>query len=299
VYVGLTAVETLLLWAAGMNAFDAVNHSFCTVSTGGFSTRNLSVMAYDSTLIEIILILFMILSSIHFGVIFAVFAKRSLRPLTGSVTKYYLAVISVLTLLVASSLIRTGTNGSWHSALLDSGFQVVSYVSTTGFRLADNVAWPFIANLFLLFAAFHGGCSGSTTGGIKADRMLVAFKESYNELLRRLHPSSMFRTRVDGGAVRKEELSSVFLYIVVYIFVLMASFILLLMTGTEVGDAFSGTLSSLSNVGPGIGSIGTMGSYASVSPMAKFIFTIDMFVGRLEIYPLLILASMAFKINER
>lgn len=299
VYIGLALAETLLLWAAGMSLFDAVNHSFSTVATGGFSTKNISIMYYDSSLIDVIVTVFMALSSIHFGVIFAVFAKRSLKPLASAVTKYYISVIAILTVLIMAVLVAQGGYGSWGKALLDSAFQTVSFISTTGFAQADNSTWPFLANMLLLFAGFHCGCSGSTTGGVKADRMFIALKEIYNEFLRRLHPSSVFRTRIDGNVIKGDVLSSIFLYIVAYIFILMFSFVILLLLGVEVGTAFSGTVASLGNVGPGTGEIGTLGNYAAFPAPVKFIFTMDMFFGRLEIFPILIVMSLILNKKDK
>lgn len=294
VYVGLTIAETLLLWSAGMTLFDAVNHSFSTVATGGFSTKNDSIMHFDSTVIDVIITVFMILSAMHYGVIFSIVIKRSLKPLNGSVTRYYLALAAVLSLVVMLVLKVQGGYDSWGRALHDSSFQVASYISTTGFGQADNSTWPFLANMFLLYAAFHCGCSGSTTGGVKADRMLLAYKAINSEFRRRRHPSSMFRTRLDGNIVKNETLSSVFLYIVVYVFVLMLSFLIVLSSGLDISDAFSGTLASMSNVGKGIGNLGTMGNYSALPAAVKCVFTLDMFLGRVEIFPLLAVISMLF-----
>ena len=299
VYLGITVAEILLLWAAGMSFLDAINHSFSTIATGGFSTRNTSIMYYDSAIIDIIITVFMLLSSIHFGVIFAIFARRSLKPMASSVTKYYLSVTAIVVLALMFVLKTQGGYESWGRSLLDASFQTVSFISTTGFGQADNASWPFLANVLLMFAAFHCGCSGSTTGGVKADRMLIALKEIKNEFLRRLHPSSVFRTRVDGSVVKPDVLSSVFLYIVAYLFILMLSFMLVLLFGVEVDIAFSGSLASLGNVGPGIGALGTMGNYDSLPAIVKFIFSADMFLGRIEIFPLLIVVSLALDRSER
>lgn len=287
VYIGLTVIETLLLMAAGMSFFDAVNHSFSTMATGGFSTRNTSIMHFDSPAIDIIIIVFMILASMHFGVIYAMLIKKSFGPIKNSVTIYYLNVILVLSLFTAFILMLQGGYGSFGKALLDSVFQVVSFISTTGFGNADNALWPMLANVFLLFAAFHCGCSGSTTGGIKADRMLIIFKEIGNEFKRRLHPSSVFCTKVDDHTVNNEQISAVFLYFVAYVFILFVSFMAVLLSGVEITDAFSGTLASLGNVGPGLDGLGTMGNYASQPAFAKMIYTAAMFLGRLEIFPVL------------
>ena len=294
VYIGLAVTETLLLWAAGMTPFDAVNHAFSTVATGGFSTKNTSIMYFDSIPIDIITTVYMMLSSMHFGVIFAVIAKRSFKPLKHPVTRYYAGVIVVFSVIIALSLKTQGGYASWGRAVLDSTFQTVSYISTTGFGQADNAGWPLIANTILLFAALHCGCAGSTTGGIKADRMFISFKAIKGEFLKRLHPSSLVRTKVGNRIINDGTISSVFLFIVLYIIVLSVSFLLVLVCGVEIGEAFSGTIASLGNVGPGIGQLGTIGTYSDLPSAVKFIFTIDMFLGRVEIFPILIVISMFF-----
>ena len=298
VYVGLTVLETLLLMSAGMSFFDAVNHSFSTMATGGFSTRNASIMHFDSTAIDIIIIVFMILASMHFGVIYAMLIKRSFAPVRNSVSLYYLSVILALSLLVTLILMLQGGYTSFGKALLDSVFQVTSFISTTGFGNADNALWPMLANAFLLFAALHCGCSGSTTGGIKADRMLIIFKSIPNEFRRRLHPSYIFSTKVDDHAVDNARLYSVYLYFVTYVFIVFISFMLVLMSGAEVSDAFSGTLASIGNVGPGLGSLGTMGNYAAQPDFAKLIYAGLMFLGRIEIFPVLAVFHLMFNFRK-
>ncbi len=295
VYVGLAFAETICLWVAGMSLFDAVNHSFSTVATGGFSTRNASIMYYDSAVIDIILIIFMTLSSLHLGVIFTTFARHSLKPLKNPVTKYYLSVIAVISVVIAVSLRFEGGYESWGKSFLDSVFQTVSFISTTGFGQADNSKWPIFANTLLMLAVVHCGCSGSTTGGIKADRVYIALKTIWNDFQKRLHPSSLFRTKVGGQTLSEDAITSVFLFIILYIFVFFISFILISICGVEIEEAVSGTLSSLGNAGPGIGGIGTMGNFASMPEAAKIIFSIDMFLGRVEILPVLIVFSMIFK----
>lgn len=295
VYIGLTVLEALLLWGAGMTPFDAINHAFSTVSTGGFSTKNTSIMHFDSVAIDLITTVFMALSAMNFGVMFAVIAKRSFKPLHHSVPRYYFGVIAALSIIIALTLKTQGSYASWWRALLDSTFQTVSFISTTGFGQADNALWPMLANTLLLFAAFHCGCAGSTTGGIKADRILIAIKAVRGEFHKRLHPSSLVRTKIGNRILNDGTVSSVFLYIVLYILVLSASFTLVVICGVDVSEAFSGTLASLGNVGPGTGSLGTMGNYSALPAAAKFIFTLDMFIGRLEIFPVLIVISMIFK----
>ncbi|MBE6239724.1 MAG: TrkH family potassium uptake protein [Bacteroidales bacterium] len=294
VYIGLTVIEILLLMLAGMSFFDAVNHSFSTMATGGFSTRNASIMHYDSPVIDIIIIVFMTLASMHFGVIYAMLVRRSFAPVKNSVTKYYLKVIMVFSLFITLILMFQGGYSSFGKALLDSVFQVVSFISTTGFGNADNALWPALANVFLILAALHCGCSGSTTGGLKADRMLIVFKEIGSEFKRRLHPSSVIRTKVDGHSVNNDQVAAVFLYVVAYAFILFILFIAALISGADISDAFSGTLASLGNVGPGLDGLGTMGNYASQPVFAKLIYTAAMFLGRLEIFPVLAVLNLAY-----
>ena len=292
VYIGLAVALAASLWIAGMNVFDAVNHSLSTVATGGFSTRNMSIMHYDSTAIDIIIMVFMALSAMHFGIIFAIFAQRSLKPLNTSVTKYYFIVIAVISLAITGALIYNGEGGSFGDNLLKASFQTVSFVSTTGFIQCDTSGWPMIASALLLFTAIHCGCSGSTTGGLKADRMLIAGKGLGSEFRKRLSPSSIFRIKTGNTIIPDELVSNVFLFIVLYLILLFASFVAVLMCGVEIGEAFSGTVTSLGNVGPGTGTLGTMGYYSAQPDSAKFIYTVDMFLGRLEIFPILIVVSM-------
>ena len=298
VYIGLAIAETTCLWLAGMSPFDAINHSLSTVATGGFSTKNLSIMHYGSTAIDIIIMIFMTISAMHFGIIYAIFTQRSLKPLGNSVTKYYLGIIAVLSILIAGSLMLSGGYQSFYDALLDSSFQTVSFISTTGFGQSDTAAWPMMASALLMFAAIHCGCSGSTTGGVKADRMLIAGKGIATEFRKKTSPSSVFRVKLGNTYIQDDTLSTVFLFIVLYIIVIFVSFVALLVCGVEIGEAFSGTISSLGNVGPGTGSLGTMGNYAAQPEAAKFIYTIDMFLGRLEIFPILIVISLIFKKNQ-
>ena len=295
VYVGLAVLETLLLMLAGMSFFDAVNHSFSTVATGGFSTKNSSVAYFDSPAIDIIILVFMLLSSMHFGLLFGVFATRSLKPFRHPVIKFFLSTFVVLTLLVTISLKVSGTYDGWGRALLDSSFQVGSFLSTSGFATADNAGWPVFANILLLYAAFQCGCSGSTTGGVKSDRMYIAFKSIGRQIKQNLHPSSIMQIRVGNHFLKDNAVFSAILYIVLYTVVLIISIVLLVLCGVDAHEAVSGALSSLGNAGPALDSISTMGNYSAQPAMAKVIYSIDMILGRLEIYPVFIVLSLIFR----
>ena len=295
VYIGLTLTSFLSLWAAGMSPFDAVNHAFSLAATGGFSTRNMSIAYFNSDLIDFVCIVFMAVSALHFGLIYAVFASRSFKPLNTTVVKYYFASIVFLSLMTAISLVTDGGYDSWGKAVMDSFFNVVSYMSTTGFANCDNSTWPWIACVVLIFVSFHCGCSGSTTGGIKVDRLLISFKAIVNEVKRRLHPTSFSHVKMSGHHLADNTVSAVMLYIVLYVFVIFVSIVAVMLCGTDPADAVSGVIASVGSVGPGIGELGSLDNYSAQLTMAKVIYSFDMFLGRLEIFPILIVISLLFK----
>jgi len=295
VYLGLTFASTLLLWAAGMPLFDAVNHAFSIAATGGFSTKNLSIGYFQSDLINAIAMVFMALAAMHFGLIYAVFATRSLKPLNNTVVKYYISSIVLMSLIIMLSLMSDGGYDSWGKAWIDASFNVVSYMSTTGFATCDNSSWPYLAGVVLMMAGIQCGCSGSTTGGLKVDRIVISFKAVFTEIRRRLHPSSVSQVRMSGHHLPDSAVSSVFLYIVVYVMVIFVSVLAVILCGSEPVEAISGVISSVGSVGPGLGGVASLENYSMQPEMSKLIFTFDMFLGRLEIFPVFIVISMIFK----
>lgn len=298
VYVALTLVFFFSLWAAGMSSFDALNHAFSLAATGGFSSRNLSIGYYDSDLINVLVIIFMAISALHFGLIYAMFITRSLKPMNNTVVKYYFGSIMVMSVVIMLSLKLQGGYESWGKAAMDSTFTVVSYMTTTGFSICDNSVWPWLAGIVLIFASFQCGCSGSTTGGLKVDRVLIAFKAISNEVNRRLHPSAVSQVRLSGHHLPDSAVHSVMLYIVLYFVVIFLSIIGVLLCGAEVPEAVSGVIASVGSVGPGLAEVGSMDNYSLQPAVAKFIYAFDMFLGRVEIFPVLIVLSLLFKRNR-
>ena len=298
VYVVLTLVFFFSLWAAGMSSFDALNHAFSLAATGGFSSRNLSIGYYQSDLINILVIVFMAISALHFGLLYAVFITRSMKPMNNTVVKYYFGSILVMSVMIMLSLKLQGGYESWGRAAMDSTFTVVSYMTTTGFSICDNSIWPWLAGIVLVIASFQCGCSGSTTGGLKVDRVLIAFKAISNEVKRRLHPSAVSQVRLSGHHLPDNAVHSVMLYIVLYFVVIFLSVIGVLMCGAEVPEAVSGVIASIGSVGPGLAEVGSMDNYSLQPAVAKFIYAFDMFLGRVEIYPILIVISLMFKRNR-
>ena len=298
VYVILTAIIFVSLWAAGMSSFDAINHAFSIAATGGFSTRNLSIGYYQSDLINVLVMIFMAVAALHFGLIYASFVTRSLKPMNNTVVKYYFGSIAVMSVAIMFSLKFQGGYDSWVRAAMDSSFTVISYMSTAGFAICDNSMWPWFAGVVLILASFQCGCSGSTTGGIKVDRVLISFKAIVNEIHRRLHPSAISQVKLSGQHLPDSTVNSVMMYIVVYIIVIFISIIGVLLTGSSVPEAVSGVIASVGSVGPGLAEVGSMDNYSAQPMMAKFIYTFDMFLGRVEIFPVLVVISLIFKRNR-
>lgn len=294
VYLSFAVAIFFSLWAAGMTLFDAVNHAFSIAATGGFSTRNLSIGYYHSDLINLVVIFYMAVCALHFGLIYAVFVTRSFKPMRNSIVGYYFGSIAVASLVVGLALKLQGGYEHWGRAFMDSTFTVVSYMSTTGFAVCDNSAWPWVAGVVLLFVSFQCGCSGSTTGGLKVDRVLIAFKSIGSEIRRRIHPNAVAQVRLDGHYLPDSTVSSVMMYIVTYFIMVFISIVIVMLCGSGATEAVSGVIASLGSVGPGLGELGALDNFSTEPALSKFVYAFDMFLGRVEIYPVLVVLSMIF-----
>ncbi|MDD3548929.1 MAG: TrkH family potassium uptake protein [Bacteroidales bacterium] len=291
VYFGLTLLEIIALWLAGMSFFDAVCHSFATIATGGFSTRNLSIASYNSVLIEMIVLVFMCLAAIHFGMIFLLISKGSTTLFRSPVTKFYLLFSMAIGTLISVNLWYTGTFDSLGESFRHGIFQTFSIISTTGFATTDSSVWPYFSILLLLFLSLQGGCSGSTTGGIKSDRILIAFYSIKANITKRLHPKSVVPTRVGGQALDPEMVSGVNLFIILYMLCLFVVAVLLSLTGLDMMDAVSAAFAHIGNIGPGFGNVGSMSNYSAFNGFSKFVLSIVMIMGRIELFGFFILFS--------
>lgn len=294
VYLGLTVVAFITYLLCGMSPLDAICHAMSVCAAGGFSTRNLSIAAFHSPLIEVVTIVFMYLASIHFGLIFLVFATRSLKPLKNPVLKFYSLAILVSAVLVSISLRFSGQGFSLGTSIRYGLFQTLSVASTTGFAVVDNASWPMLPCFILMILGIMCGCAGSTTGGIKADRVLVLLKSIALQIRKILHPSSVNEVRLGRKFLYDDEVISQVVYVSFYFVILLLSMLVTLVAGANAEQAFAGSLSSLGNVGPAIGEIGNMGNYNLVPAGVKLIFTLDMFLGRVEIYPVIAVIAMLF-----
>lgn len=299
VYLTLAALSFLAYLLAGMNVFDAICHAFSVSASGGFSTKNFSIASFNSPVIEAVTLVFMLASSLHFGLLYLSVINKSFRPLNNPVLKFYVTVLIVVTFCVGLSLKFNGVEESFGSALWKGAFQTVSAASTTGFAITDNASWPLLPSAFLMFTAVMCGCAGSTTGGVKADRLLVLFKTMGRQIGRILHPSSVNEVRLGSRLLRDEEVAPHILYLSIYNLLLAFSVLVAMSTGMGGIDSLVGSVVSLGNVGPAIGDMGYMGSYNAIPAVTKLLYTFDMFLGRVEIYPVLAVVAMIFDTKRR
>jgi trk system potassium uptake protein TrkH len=287
VYVGLTLVETVALLLCGVGLFDAVTTSFATIATGGFSPRNMSIAHYDSIAVEIVVMVFMILSSMNFILLFEAISGKPKVLLKSSTVRYYL-----LTLLIGLAITTLSVHGSgfggWTKALRYAAFQVISIGTSTGFATTDSSIWPPLTQFVLLFFTFQCACASSTSGGIKADRLVLFLKSVARRLKQERNPRVVIPIRLDGKAVEDGMANLSLLYICLYVGIVFFSAGLLTAMGVDGISAFSGSAATMGNVGPGLGMVGSASNFAHIPSAGKWILSFTMLLGRLEIYGLII-----------
>jgi trk system potassium uptake protein TrkH len=299
VYMGIFALALLLYLLAGMPAFDALCHAMSVSATGGFSTRNASIGAFGSRWIEGITMLCMYLSSLHFGLLFLAVAGRTLKPLNNPVVKYYTGSILIASVLLGIGLKTGGFCRGWGESLWNGLFEVMCISSTTGFAIADNAQWPGALCALIMIVAVVCGCAGSTSGGLKIDRIVLMFKSLGRQIIRILRPSSVHEVKFGGRILGDEALVPHLLYIVLYVLMLAISTALCLWIGVDWQNSLAASITSLSNVGPALGEMGSMGTFNCAPDLAKLVFSLDMFIGRIEIYPVLAVVAMVFDKRSR
>ena len=290
VYLLLTAAQTALHFAGGMSLFDSVNHAFATVATGGFSTRDASAGAF-SAYHQWVMILFMFLCGVNFTLHY--------RMLTGrqSYTADTECVVYALTVAAGSAVVAVSVGGLYGSAeetVRAAVFQVVSVCTTTGFATADFEKWPYLAQGVLVFFLFAGGCGGSTAGGIKFMRLIILAKVARRDLFRMIHPHAVLPLKISRRTLSPEIVSGVLSFFL--LFMLVLGLATLMLTGLDIDPltAFTATLTCLSNVGPGLGSVGPAENFAHLPAVAKVLLSLCMIMGRLELYAILIFFLPAY-----
>lgn len=289
VYIGLTLLSFLSLMVAGMPAFDAVNHAFSIAATGGFSCRNFSIASYDSRAIEAVTTFFTLASGLHFGLTFALVARRSFDIFKSHVTRFYLSAVGFATILmtVSQMLARNG-GSSFSDALWKSLFQAVTISTSTGFATADTSVWPTFSIMVLILLSLMGACAGSTTGGLKADRVWIFLKALKTNILKQLHPNAVIPIRVGNSVIDMQVARSVTVYISLYVFLICIGALMLAVTGLDFTDSLTSSVAAMGNTGPAFGTCGSFGNYNHFTDFGKLILTAEMILGRLEIYPVLL-----------
>ena len=291
-YIGLTAACALAYWYAGMSGFDAIAHSFSTVSIGGFSTHDSSMGYFDSGAVEAVAIIFMTLSGINFALHFLVWRRRNpLHYFQDVEVRVHLFVLALVAIIVYAIL--WWHPGSTDDALRDGIFQAVSITTTTGFTTSNFAAWPSVAPILLLFAAFAGGCAGSTAGGIKMIRVLMIYLQGMREVKRLIHPNGVFSIKLGRESVPDRRVDAVWSFFSVYVFFFLLSVCtLMIMSDMDFITAFSAVGACLNNLGPGLGDVAV--NYNSITADVKWVLMFNMVLGRLEIFTLLVLLTPAY-----
>jgi trk system potassium uptake protein TrkH len=284
IYAGLTIFTTLGLKQAGMTWFDAVTHAMSSCATCGFSTKNLSVAFWDSPIIEGIMMLAMTLSAIHYGILYATFTGRKNNIFHSEVVRMFITMMLLVAVIIAISLFVANIYPSFLTSLRHAAFQVVSITTTSGFATADTNTWTSLAILLLMFCTVICGCAGSTSGGMKVDRLLIASKVIRNRMQIQLHPNAVIRTKMDGIVQDEKIQSLVMTFIVSYIMLTIIGTVVYAMFGYDLLTSFSASIACISNVGPGFGEIGSLDNYSELPAMLKLCSTLLMLIGRLEIF---------------
>lgn len=293
IYVLLTAIETLLLMFGGMSFFDSICHSFGTLATGGFSTKNQSVAYYKSEYIEYVIIVFMFIGGTSFSLHYLALKGSVLNYFKDSEFTFY---ISFIALMVLSTVLFLTINNEQHveSAFRDSAFSIISVLSSTGFATVDYQSWaPFFTEIFLVLLLL-GACSGSTSGGVKMVRYQLLLKNSLLELKRLIHPQAVIPVRQNGKAVQPDIIAKVGAFVLLYFFIFGIGSVLLAITGLDSTSSMGAVAACLGNIGPGLDVTGPVSNYSSVTDFGKWVLAIIMLLGRLEIFTILILLSPTF-----
>ena len=287
-YTALTALLTLLLWGLGLSFFDAINHGFSTLATGGFSTRTESVGAYDNALIEGVVTLFMMLAGVNFALYHACLQGRFTAVFRDAELKAYLGVYCLATCLVAGAIVDRH-EGSVLQAFRYATFQVAAIQTGAGFGTDDYDAYPQFARSILFGLMLVGGCSGSTTGGMKVGRMLVVVKAGFRELSRTVRPQEVRALRVGAQAIPETTLRSITGFVTLFLVTYVAAALTLTACGMNLETALGAAAATLGNVGPALGELGPTQNYANVTPIGKGVLSGCMLLGRLEIVTMLAL----------
>ena len=289
IYLVLTVIEIILLMVGGMPLFDSCIHAFGSAGTGGFSNRNLSVGAYDNAYFDVVIGVFMLLFGVNFNLYYFLLIKRFKDVFHSEELRAYLGIVAAAVIAIAADILHI--YGSVGKSLCYAFFQVSSIITTTGFATADFNTWPTFSKGILVVLMFIGACAGSTGGGVKVARVVILVKSSLADMRKMLHPNAIATVRFEGKPLTERSVRGVHVFISVYVLVFAVSFLLLTLEGFDLVTTFTALAACINNIGPGLEVVGPMGNYAQFSPWAKLLLSFNMLVGRLEIFPMLLLCA--------
>lgn len=292
VYFTITVILFVLLWAGPMEFFDAMCHALTCVSTGGYSTRNGSIADFNSPYLEYLLSIFMFIGSLSIGLLYFCFVGKPKKLFKDEEFRWFAILSSSFVLVAALWLMWRGEYATFEGNFRHALFEVYSLISSTGYQTANLVLWGPFFWCIMLFLMFVCGCSGSTSGGIKMSRLLVVVKNLHNEFVKRIHPSQVVSVRANGAVIPGKFVSQVLAFVSVYILLVFVGATLLTLDGEAFIDSLIAAVSSMGNVGPGLGSFAS--SAASASNFSKWVLSFLMLAGRLEIFTLLVIFHPAF-----
>lgn len=293
VYLLLTVTETILLMLGGMNLFDAVCHAFSTTATGGYSTKQDSVAYWNSPFIEYVIAIFMVLSGINFSLYFMCLKGKFLHLLKDDESRWFLMSVGIVTLLITIPLVTQNHYG-WEEAFRKAFFQVASIHTSCGFATDDYNGWPPFTWMLLIYTMMAGGCTGSTGGGIKNMRLVILFRNMKNEFSRLIHPRAVLPVKVNQQTISFSIISTVNTFVLLYLITLFIGWIVLMFLGLGLTESLGLSVSSLGNVGPGLGAYGPAFSWSALPDLAKWVLSFMMLIGRLELFGILLMFSPGF-----
>ncbi len=294
IYVGISAAETLALKFAGMTLYDAMCHTFGTMATGGFSTKNASIGFYSSPAIHLIITLFMIVAGANFSLYYFLLKGRISQVLRDTELKTYLTVIAVSVVIFSFLLYTRNYFDTLFDSVVSASFNVVSIMTTTGYGTTDTDVWPMLTKVWLLILMFIGGCGGSTGGGIKVVRYVMLLKHSYAQIINSYAPQRKFVIKVSGKAVSQSIIDRTFSFFFLYLVIYGIGVVVIACYGYDWPVTISSVAACLNNIGPGFSLVGTTGNYAFMAPFPKVFLAIYMVAGRLELFALLMCCAPDF-----
>ena len=293
VYALISLVQTLLLMAGGMSLFDALCHTFTTMPTGGFSTKNASIAHYNSVYFDCVFIFFMLMAGINFSLHYQLLRGKPLIFWRDSECRFFLVTVLLLIMLVSFDVYGS-VYKTFGAALRYGSFQVVSIITTTGYATADYERWPAMSQLILLLCMFFGASAGSTGGGMKCLRIMLCFKYCYRELFSLIHPHAVTQIKISNKAVPDDVLRSVVGFLALYVALFALSSVALAGMGVDFKTSFAAVAASIGNIGPGFGMVGPVGNYAQIPILGKWLLVWCMLLGRLEIFTVIIMIVPEF-----